>query len=140
MISKKVRLFFLVLMMLLALPVSAFANHDESGWQWAGRLTLSNYSSFWSSYYGATMYQSGRINSGGGNINICRDSSKSIGTYRLWEYDPGDGNDDYIGTYFLGTATWCKVVDVDAFTDGDNGDAEIYAVGTNKGAILHVDD
>jgi hypothetical protein len=142
MILKKSTVFFLVLMMLLALPVSAFAHHgDKSGWQYVGTFDVSEKSEFYTKLFGGgSRYRSTSIlNSGGGSVQFC--SVSGVNSYRVYEEDPYDGDDDFIGYVDLYGTGRCDTLNVSKFVDGSNKHAEIYLVGTynDKGKVKFYD-
>ncbi|WP_431997307.1 hypothetical protein [Streptomyces fungicidicus] len=92
------------------------ASADSSGWQ---NLGNSNFHSC------GTYCHTDVFSSGGGYVRTyLYTPSSNIKSVQVWEYDP-DNADDFIITLDLADY-WYKDCYVGNFTDGSNGEAEIY--------------
>lgn len=56
------------------------------------------------------------------------DSNLSAARYHLYEYDPCDGNDDYVGYADIMNGECKTFTNIGKFVDGDNNKAEFYVV------------
>ncbi|GAA1292455.1 hypothetical protein GCM10009647_002540 [Streptomyces sanglieri] len=107
---------------------TATASGDPAGWQLVGG------SDFYPDAEGSGCHTK-PLNSGGGNIRVTyhtyggHDEMRSLG---IWEYDP-DNPDDFIIRIDVANG-WSKTANVDGFTDGANGKAELIFRGPCTGA------
>jgi hypothetical protein len=119
---------------ILVLPIST----THAALPYLGSVTP-KYSSFWSDYYGRTMYSTfHELKSGTGlHFKICStNSSVSTHKYYVYEYDPGSGNDDFVTYSNTLDDNECKTFSIASYIDGDNNKAELYVVTNNSNTII----
>ncbi|ASN05344.1 hypothetical protein [Virgibacillus necropolis] len=118
---KKIGLSFIALAFALVIP---FSSADaSSGWDYVKSSKMT-----YNSTYG--FYDTANASSTGGDLKlIAVDKNKDYRfSVELWEYDPGSGNDDYVGyTYFERVQDHGIFRNIGRFVDGSNHRAEFYA-------------
>lgn len=113
---KRIGLAFIALAVALVVPVSSADAGGNGEWDNLGFYYLT-----YNSTYG--FYDTANVKSTGGSVRIM--SNDAYITAELWEYDPGSGNDDYVGEEYL--FGWeKKYFNVEKFVDGSNKRAELY--------------
>ncbi len=135
---KKTIIPFLASLFALAVPFSsAFA--DSAGWQgtnvWQQRVHWNDTLNYYITDVGGAPVS--------GNVLICLRNGGETYFY-VKEYDP-DNADDYVTYTHLNPTSYtdsshCKMLDISAYTDGDNHQAEIYVQTKNSNAIFSIYD
>lgn len=124
-------MFFLTLTLALTIPFSS-VNAGAGEWDYKGysyTSTLYGYATGWP-YYGYAVYNSGYVNSGGGDFKVY--ASKS-GYYTLTEYDPTNA-DDIVSTKWINAGGYAVWNDLNGYRDGDNNTAEFFVYSNVKDA------
>ncbi|MGP4079963.1 hypothetical protein ACTWQL_08590 [Pseudalkalibacillus sp. R45] len=128
---KKIGLFFIALTFTLAIPVSSVDAADPGLNAGNGKWdNLGPRSFYYNSYY--DWWDTPNVQSTGGSFRIMSDSW-ILSKVELWEYDPGSGNDDYVGSYtFKGAWDTHSFNHLNRFVDGSNNRAEFYVRSYNN--------
>lgn len=74
----------------------------------------------------------------GGDFAFCLYSGPTA-VYELWEDDPGNNNNDYVGKAELSKDECGIVRGIGSFVDGDNKRAEFYVKKTGAGGSARID-
>lgn len=112
MMSKKIIAVLLGLSFSFAIPFSSvFAGPGE--WDNLGTYTY--------------IYSSKPVHSGGGDFRVCLSSSVNFSTtLHLYEDDPGDNADEYVGANYFSPGECYTFSSIGKYVDGTNNKAEFY--------------